>query len=60
MAWWDKILGREVAEAEEKLNPAQSYYANTSEPSREFTFKYEKAYEQLEIVNIIHRSENNY
>ena len=51
MAWWDKILGREVAEVEEKLNPAQSYYANTSEPSREFTFKYEKAYEQLEIVN---------
>ena len=51
MAWWDKILGREVAEVEEKLNPAQSYYANTTEPSREFTFKYEKAYEQLEIVN---------
>ena len=33
MAWWDKILGREVAEVEEKLNPAQSYYANTTEPS---------------------------
>ena len=36
---------------EEKLNPAQQYYDHAVEPSREFTFKYEKAYEDIEIVN---------
>ena len=36
---------------EEKLNPAQQYYDHATTPSREFTFKYEKAYEDIEIVN---------
>ena len=50
MAWYDRILGR-TPEVEEKLNPAQQYYDHTTTPSREFTFKYEKAYEDIEIVN---------
>lgn len=52
MAWYDKIIGRKVVESEEeKLNPIQSYYRNTTEPTREQTFSYERAYEDLEIVN---------
>ena len=47
MAWYDKILGRE----EEKLNPAQRYYDHKVEPSREPIYNYERAYEELEIVN---------
>lgn len=47
MAWYDKILGRE----EEKLNPAQPYYDHKIEPSREPIYSYERAYEELEIVN---------
>ena len=50
MAWYDRILGR-APEVEEKLNPAQQYYDHATTPSREFTFKYEKAYEDIEIVN---------
>tara|TARA_B100001057_G_scaffold112837_1_gene111032 strand:- start:1168 stop:2367 length:1200 start_codon:yes stop_codon:yes gene_type:complete len=50
MAWYDRILGR-TPEVEEKLNPAQQYYDHATTPSREFTFKYEKAYEDIEIVN---------
>jgi HK97 family phage portal protein len=50
MAWYDSILGRAPKE-EEKLNPAQQYYDHTITPSREFTFQYEKAYEDIEIVN---------
>ena len=46
MAWYDKILGRE-----EKLNPAQRYYDHKVEPSREPIYNYERAYEELEIVN---------
>jgi len=49
MAWYNKILGRE--EVEEKLNPAQPYYDHKVESSREMTYSYELAYEQLEIVN---------
>ena len=53
MAWYDRMLGREpvVVESEEKLNPAQQYYDHKTEPSRELKFRYEKAYEDLEIVN---------
>ena len=52
MAWYDRLLGRaEEIEVEEKLNPAQQYYDHQTAPSREFTFKYEKAYEDIEIVN---------
>lgn len=47
MAWYDKLLGRE----EEKLNPAQRYYDHKIEPSREPIYNYERAYEELEIVN---------
>ena len=46
MAWYDKILGRE-----EKLNPAQPFYDHKVEPSREPIYNYERAYEELEIVN---------
>ena len=51
MAWYDRIIGRRVEADEEKLNPVQSYYQNTTEPSREQTISYERAYEDLEIVN---------
>ena len=51
MAWYDNILGRKPQDLEEKLNPAQSYFDHKTEHSRESTFRYEKAYEDLEIVN---------
>ena len=51
MAWYDKIIGRKPQDLEEKLNPAQSYFDHKTESSREYTFRYEKAYEDLEIVN---------
>jgi len=51
MAWYDTILGRNRVDAEEKLNPAQSYYGHNIEPSREYTYQYERAYEDLEVVN---------
>ena len=50
MAWYDRFIGR-TPDAEEKLNPAQQYYDHSTAPSREFTLKYEKAYEDIEIVN---------
>jgi len=50
MAWYDRLIGR-TPEAEEKLNPAQPYYDHKTEPSREQTVSYERAYEDLEIVN---------
>jgi len=48
MAWynfWQKT------DNEEKLNPAQPYYDHKVEPSRERVVNYERAYEDLEIVN---------
>jgi len=51
MAWYDRILGRQPEADEEKLNPAQSYYDHKTEPSRELSYKYERSYEDLEIVN---------
>ena len=48
MAWynfWQKT------DTEEKLNPAQPYYDHKVEPSREKVVNYERAYEDLEIVN---------
>ena len=51
MAWYDRIIGRKPQDLEEKLNPAQSYFDHKTESSREYTFRYEKAYEDLEIVN---------
>lgn len=51
MAWYNKIFSRNTQDVEEKLNPAQRYFDHKTEPSREITFRYEKAYEELEIVN---------
>ena len=50
MAWYDRFIGKK-ADVEEKLNPAQSYYAGTVENTREPTVSYERQYEELEIVN---------
>jgi len=51
MAWYDRIIGRNPKADEEKLNPAQPYFDGKIESSREQTVSYEKAYEDLEIVN---------
>lgn len=51
MAWYNNLFGNKPADVEEKLNPAQQYYGNDVQPSREPTFSYERAYEELEIVN---------
>ena len=50
MAWYDRIIGK-TPEVEEKLNPAQPYYDHKIEPSRERAISYERAYEDLEVVN---------
>ena len=46
MAWYNKILGRT-----EKLNPAQFLDVAEVQGSRENTLSYERAYEEIEIVN---------
>lgn len=52
MAWYKFGLGNKKVESdEEKLNPIQPYYRGETEPTREFTYSYERAYEDLEIVN---------
>lgn len=55
MAWYNKIFGGNTKAVEddysEKLNPAQPYFDHKIEPSREPTFNYERAYEEIEIVN---------
>ena len=50
MAWYDRLIGRKV-ETEDKLNPAHPYYDHKTEPSREKVVNYERAYEDLEVVN---------
>jgi len=50
MAWYN-FWQSEKADTEEKLNPAQPYYDHKTEPSREKVVNYERAYEDLEIVN---------
>jgi len=50
MAWYNNIFGKEI-EVEEKLNPAQEYMGVSQQTSREPTFSYERAYEDLEVVN---------
>ena len=50
MAWYNFWQKPQESE-EEKLNPAQPYFTEKTIPSREFTFSYERAYEDLEIVN---------
>ena len=51
MAWYNNIFGGKPAEVEEKLNPAQLHMTGGIESSREPSFSYELAYEDLEIVN---------
>ncbi len=51
MAWYNTIFGRKPNKDQEKLNPAQSYFDGKIESSREPTFNFERAYEDLEIVN---------
>jgi HK97 family phage portal protein len=51
MAWYNNIFGQKVIEVEEKLNPAQFHMGGTTAASHEPSFSYEKAYEDLEIVN---------
>ena len=48
MAWYNFWQNKDM---EEKLNPAQPYYDHKTEPSREKIVNYERAYEDLEIVN---------
>ena len=50
MAWYNFGFGKDK-NTEEKLNPIQPYYGKTTEPSKEFTYSYERAYEDLEVVN---------
>ena len=51
MAWYNNIFGTKPEETEEKLNPAQYHMGSDINSSREPSFSYEKAYEDLEIVN---------
>ena len=51
MAWYNTIFGAKPVEVEEKLNPAQFHMGGTTAASHEPSFSYEKAYEDLEIVN---------
>ena len=48
MAWYNPFEKKPV-EVEEKLNPAQQFYGNDIQTSREPTFSYERAYEELEV-----------
>ena len=51
MAWYNNIFGAKTIEIEEKLNPAQFHMGGNITSSHEPTFSYEKAYEDLEVVN---------
>ena len=52
MAWYNNLFGgKKEKPVEEKLNPAQPHYGNETQPTREKYTSYEKAYEDLEIVN---------
>jgi HK97 family phage portal protein len=53
MAWYNPFTTKVVDQDElyEKLNPAQPYYDGKIESSREPIYNYERAYEELEIVN---------
>ena len=54
MAWYDRFLGINREETEEKLNPSQ-YVISRNEgmtiDSREIVTNYRNAYEDLEVVN---------
>ena len=51
MAWYNFWQEKLNSAQQEKLNPAQPYYDHKTEPSREKVVNYERAYEDLEIVN---------
>lgn len=52
MAWYNDLFKRASrSDLAEKLNPIQPYYERITEPSKEYTYKYERAYEELEVVN---------
>ena len=53
MAWYNLFSTKVVDQDElyEKLNPAQPYYDHKVESSREPIYNYERAYEEIEIVN---------
>jgi len=51
MAWYNNIFSKKPVDTEEKLNPAQYLDSSNVESSRESTISYERAYEDLEIVN---------
>ena len=51
MAWYNNIFGAKTIEIEEKLNPAQFHMGGNITSSHEPSFSYEKAYEDLEVVN---------
>ena len=51
MDWYNTIFGAKPVEVEEKLNPAQFHMGGTTAASHEPSFSYEKAYEDLEVVN---------
>jgi len=52
MAWYNNIFkGKPQEDLEEKLNPAQPFFDHKIEGSREPTYNYERAYEEIEIVN---------
>ena len=48
MAWYDRFFGRDD---KEKLNPSQPLMGGELQTSREPTVRYERQYEELEIVN---------
>ena len=53
MAWYDRILGRQLVD-QEKLNPAQSFIGmdeGMTIDTREIKDNYRSAYEELEVVN---------
>lgn len=53
MAWYNPFSSKtlDADAAYEKLNPAQPYYDHKIESTREPIYNYERAYEELEIVN---------
>jgi len=53
MAWYNPFSSKDLSADElyEKLNPAQPYYEHKVDSSREPVYAYERAYEELEIVN---------
>ena len=51
MAWYNNIFQKKLEDTEEKLNPAQRHFDHKIEASREPIYQYERAYEELEVVN---------